>query len=107
GASRQVKEQGKMNILLWILQAVVALFCISGAAWRFSNYEMAAQDVPSMAALPYGVWNVIGLFEVVCALGLILPGLVKRKKFLTPLAAAGLAVELFLVSALHISFFGF
>lgn len=96
-----------MNILLWVLQAVIALFCISGSAWRFFNYEQAAKDVPSMAALPYSVWNLIGAFEIICALGLILPGLLNIKPHLTPIAAAALAVEMLLVSALHVKYFGF
>lgn len=96
-----------MGILLWSLQVIIAFFCIAGAGWRFSNYEQAVKDVPSMAALPHGVWNAIGLFEVVCALGLIIPGIFNVKPVLTPIAAACLAVELLLISGLHIKFFGF
>lgn len=96
-----------MNILLWFFQVVVALFCISGAAWRFSNYAEASVQIPSVGALPYGVWNAIGLFEVVCALGLILPAALKLKPSLTFLAAACLTVEMLLITALHAHFFGF
>ncbi len=95
-----------MNILLWVIQVVVAMFCVAGAAWRFTNYEEASKQIASLGALPYGAWNAIGAFEVVCALGLILPGLLKLKSFITPAAAACLCVELLLVSALHIRFFG-
>lgn len=96
-----------MNIVLWALQGVLAFFCVSGAVWRFKNYEEASKDVPSMAALSQGMWNAIGAFEIICALGLILPGLLKMKTILTPIAAACLAVELLLVTALHVSHFGF
>ena len=80
-----------MSILLWIIQGVIALFCIMGSVWRFNNYEQAAKDVPSLNALSYGMWNAIGAFEIICALGLILPGLLKMKPVLTPIAAACLA----------------
>jgi hypothetical protein len=95
-----------MNILLWILQAVVALYCFAGAAWRFTNFEEAAKTVASLGALPQGLWNIIGLFEIVCALGLLLPGILRRGKDLTVAAAAGLAVEMLLVSGVHLRYFG-
>jgi putative oxidoreductase len=96
-----------VNIVLWILQGVIALFCIMGSIWRFNNYEQASKDVPSLNALSYGVWNAIGAFEIICALGLILPGVLKMKPILTPVAAACLAVEMLLVTGLHVKFFGF
>jgi hypothetical protein len=96
-----------MNILLWVLQILVAAFCSMGAAWRFLNYEQASKDIASLKALSYGMWNAIGAFEIVCALCLILPGVFNVKTILTPIAAACLAVELLLVSGLHVHFFGF
>lgn len=96
-----------MNILLWVLQVVIAIFCFMGAAWRFSNYEQAAKDVPSMAALSHGMWNAIGAFEILCAIALIVPAILKIKPILTPIAATLLAVELLLVTGLHVKYFGF
>lgn len=95
-----------MNLLLWIVQIVVALFCCMGAAWRISNYGTAAQQVASVGALPYVVWVAIGAFEIVCALALVIPGAIKMKRRWTPLAASALAVEMLLVSGLHFRYFG-
>lgn len=95
-----------MNILLWALQIIVAFFCVTGSTWRFFNYEQAANDIPSMKALSFGMWNAIGAFEIFCALGLILPGVLNLKPGLTSIVALGLALELLLVSALHVKFFG-
>ncbi len=95
-----------MNILLWVLQILVAAVCTMGAVWRFFNYDQA-KDIASLQALPYGMWAAIGAFEIVCSLGLILPGLFKVKPGLTPIAAVCLTVELLLVSGLHVHFFGF
>ena len=95
-----------MNILLWVVQVVIALFCCAGSAWRIINYDMAAKQVASVAALPYAAWVALGAFEVLCALGLIVPGLFKWKPRLTVLAAQGLGVEMLLVSALHFWYFG-
>jgi hypothetical protein len=96
-----------MNILLWVLQFFVAVYCAMGAVWRFLNYEQAASQIASIKALSSGMWNVIGLFEIVCALALILPGAFYVKPILTPIAAACLAVELLLISGLHVHYFGF
>ena len=38
-----------MNILLWVLQVVVAIYCVMGSVWRFLNYEQASKDVASAA----------------------------------------------------------
>lgn len=95
-----------MNILLWIAQIILAFFCVTGSVWRFLNYEQAAKDVASMSALSYEMWNAIGAFEVLCAIGLILPGILKLKPTYMGMAAAALAVEMLLLSGLHIKFFG-
>ena len=60
-----------------------------------------------MAALSKGMWNTIGVFEIVCALCLIVPGALNIKPTLTPIAAACLAAEMLLISGLHIKFLGF
>ena len=96
-----------MSVLLWALQVLIAMFCIMGSLWRFFNYEQAVNDVASLGALSQGMWNAIGAFEIVCALGLILPGAFNMKPSLTPIAAACLTAEMLLISALHINFFGF
>jgi hypothetical protein len=99
-------KEEDVNIFLWILQIGIAVFCGAGAVWRFFNYAAAAQDVPSMAALSRATWNIIGVFEVVCALGLVLPGLLGMKPGLTPIAASLLAVEMLLITVLHAKYFG-
>ncbi len=95
-----------MNILLWILQVVIAFFCISGATWRLLNFEEAAKAIGSIAALPYSAWMAIAFFEIVCALCLIIPGLLKMKMKLTAMAAGALTIEMLLITALHVNYFG-
>ena len=95
-----------MNILLWVLQAVLAVFCIMGSLWRFSNYEQAAKGIASMQALSPAVWNAINLFEIACGLGLLLSGVVKTQFNLLALVATALAVEMLLLTGWHARFFG-
>jgi hypothetical protein len=95
-----------MNILLWVLQAIVAFFSLSGAGWRIANYEQASQDIPSVAALSYSMWVAIGAYEIICGLLLIFPRAFHFKPILTPIAASALAIEMLLLSILHFRYFG-
>ena len=88
-----------MNILLWILQILIALHTIMGAVWKFSNSEQA---VPSLKAIPHGVWLAMSIFELLCSLGLILPAFNKPLAILAPIAAACITAEMLLFSGLHI-----
>jgi hypothetical protein len=88
-----------MNTLLWILQILLALHTAIGAAWKFSN---PAQTVPSLQAIPHGVWLAMSVVELICSLGLILPAFNKSLGILAPVAAACVAAEMLLFCGLHI-----
>jgi len=88
-----------MNIILWVLQILLALHTVMGAVWKFSNSE---QTVPSLKVIPHGVWLAMSVFELVCSLCLILSAFNKPLAILAPLAAAGIAAEMLLFSGLHI-----
>jgi hypothetical protein len=97
-----------MNAVLWILQVLVALYTLAGVAWRASHYDAMAQQVPSLGSLPFGAWMALGTVEALCALTLLLAGLLlKRWPGLTPIAAGLLTLELLLVTAVHARHFGF
>lgn len=89
-----------MNIALWILQILLALHTAVGAVWKLSNSEQA---VPSLSALPHGVWLGMSGVELLCALGLILPLLYRPAAPLIPLAALLIAAEMLLFCALHLA----
>lgn len=88
-----------MNMLLWMLQILLALHTAIGAVWKFSNSE---QTVPSLNAIPHGVWSAMSVVELLCSLGLILPAFSKRLGILAPIAAILVAAEMLIFSALHI-----
>jgi hypothetical protein len=87
-----------MNILLWILQILLALHTLMGAVWKFSNSE---QTVPSLKAIPHGIWLAMSVFELLCSVGLILPALNKPLAILAPIAAVCIAAEMLFFSGLH------
>src|SRR5262245_44288510 len=88
-----------MNILLWVLQVLLALHTVMGAVWKFSHSERA---VPSLKAIPHGAWLAMSVFELVCSLGLILPAFSTPLAILAPIAAAGIAAEMLLFCGLHV-----
>lgn len=83
-----------MNILLWILQILLALtFVFSGGLKLVkSPEELVAMGPPGAIIFPGWFYKFIGLCELLGGLGLILPGLLRRQQYLTPLAALGLTI---------------
>lgn len=80
-----------MNIVLWVLQALLAAHTAMGAVWKFSN---SAQAVPSLAAIPHGLWLTMAGLELVVSLGLVLPVLFAALGPVVPFAAASIALEM-------------
>ena len=77
-----------MNRVLWIVQAALALvFLSAGASKLLSPDAVLASYLP-----PPPFMRGIGVLEIAGALGLVLPGLLRARPILTPLAATGLAV---------------
>jgi hypothetical protein len=81
-----------MNKLLWALQALAALLYGSSGIMKVFMFETISQDVPSFGALPREAWMALGILELVCTIGLILPGALHWRPHLTVLAAALLAI---------------
>ena len=83
-----------MNILLWILQILLALtFLFAGGTKLVLPTEVLNSMAPPNAIIfPGWFLKFIGLCEVLGALGLILPGVFRRKQHLTIYAAIGLLI---------------
>ena len=83
-----------MNIALWIIQILLALLFLfaGGTKLYFSSEVLAAMGPPNQIHLPGLFIKFIGVCEVLGALGLVLPGLLRIRPQLTSLAAAGLLI---------------
>ena len=83
-----------MNILLWILQALLSLWFLlaGGLKLVMSTAAMEKMAPPNAIHLPGPFMKFIGVCEVLGALGLVLPGITKIRRGLTPLAALGLII---------------
>ena len=83
-----------MNILLWITQIVLALLFLfaGGTKLALSSETLASMGSPNQVVFPVWFVKFIGVAEVLGALGLILPGILRRQQHLTALAALGLTI---------------
>ena len=80
-----------MTVALWSMQVVLALlFLFAGSMKLIMPIEMMTAQL----AVPLPGWflQFIGVAEVAGALGLVLPGLLRIRPMLTPLAACGLVI---------------
>jgi hypothetical protein len=89
-----------MNVVLWILQVVLSLHTAMGAVWKFSRTP--EQTMPSLKAIPHGVWLALGVVELFFALGLILPALSPSLGVAAPLSAGSIAAVMLVYCGLHI-----
>ena len=95
-----------MNILLWVLQILLALWNIIGGIYMANNYKLVANEW-ALNALPKPAWIALGVLQVLFALGLVLPGALKVWPKLTPISALCLAVISLCGIALYAAYAGF
>jgi uncharacterized membrane protein YphA (DoxX/SURF4 family) len=81
-----------MNIVLWVLQVLLALVFFYSGGKKLIRSNEQIQALPWARDLSPRVVRGIGILEVLGASGLILPVLTGILPWLTPLAAVGLAV---------------
>ena len=81
-----------MNIVLWIIQILLMLLFL------FAGITKLVPIIP-MPPPPPGAWmppmwflKFIGLCDLLGALGLVLPGVLRRQRYLTVWAAVGLTI---------------
>ena len=80
-----------MTYALWIVQVLLALtFALSGGIKLALPVDVLQQQM--QLSLPGMFLRFIGVAEVLGALGLVLPGLLRIRPGLTPLAAVGLVI---------------
>jgi hypothetical protein len=79
----------KSRVALWIVQSVLAALFLFAGGFKLALPLAALAKVSPLPAL---FLKFIGTCEVLGALGLILPGALRIKPVLTPIAAAGLVI---------------
>ena len=102
--SGDVRPSKALHLGLWVVQGLLgALFLAVGAMKATQPITMLVDMLGWPAAVPAPLVRVIGVAELLGALGLILPAATRVKPMLTPLAGVGLAIVLLLATIFHIS----
>jgi MYXO-CTERM domain-containing protein len=100
-----MKEFPMKNVAVWGLQVLLALaFGAAGAMKLVTPVDqLAASGMAWTTALPPIAVTLIGVLEVLGAVGLILPMATRIRPELTPLAAAGLGVMQVVAAVFHVA----
>ena len=93
-----------MNILLWVLQILAALLYGSSGVMKVFLFDKVSEGVPAFGALPRKAWTSLGILELVCTVGLIVPDALHWHPPLTVVAAAVLALESLVFVWVHIKY---
>ena len=104
--TRIARDRGHttLNVWLWIAEVLLAVFfLLAGSMHAFMPIEQAAKIAAWVASAPVALVRFIGVAELAGAIGVVLPGATRVKPWLTPLAAAGLAITMLLAMPVHIA----
>jgi uncharacterized membrane protein YphA (DoxX/SURF4 family) len=82
-----------MNILLWVLQILAALLYGASGVMKVFMFDKISGQVPSFGAMPRNAWMALGILELFCTVGLIVPAALRWQPGLTAVAATLLAIE--------------
>ncbi len=93
-----------MNIVLWVLQVLAALVYGASGVMKVFMFDKVSADVRSFGALPRQAWMTLGILELLCTVGLIVPAAFHWKPTLTVVAATALAIESLLFVWVHVHY---
>jgi hypothetical protein len=89
-----------MNYVLWIVQGLLALLFLWAGGIKL---VLPPEKLVGPIQLPILFLRFIGVCETLGAIGLILPGMLRIRPGLTPLAAAGLVIIMIGATALTLA----
>ena len=93
-----------MNVLLWVPQALAALLYGASGVMKVFMFDKVSGQVPSFGALPREAWMALGILELVCTVGLIVPAAFHWRPALTVVAATVLAIESLVFVWVHVRY---
>ncbi|MGC9336061.1 MAG: DoxX family protein [Anaerolineae bacterium] len=91
-----------MHGLDWMFSAVLALVLLIVGVTKAFRYEQARKSFLWVRDMPRAPVQVIGIAEVLGAIGLILPAATGFYGWLTPVAAVALGLLMLLAAAFHL-----
>ena len=90
-----------MNILLWVLQALLAL-AFFAHGWMLLFPPAAIVDQMN-ASMPRWFQLFLGVAEILAAVGLTLPGVARIQPWLVSCAAAGVMIVMICATIFHVT----
>ena len=93
-----------MNVVLWVLQSLAALVYGASGVMKVFMFDQISHDVQSFGALPRNAWTALGVLELLCVVGLIVPSVFRWRPALTVAAAALLALESLVFIGVHVKY---
>jgi DoxX-like protein len=91
-------------ILLWVRQVLAALLYGASGVMKVFMFDKVSGDVQSFGALPREAWMTLGILELVCTVGLIVPAAFRWQPKLTVVAATVLAIESLVFIGVHVAY---
>ena len=92
-----------MNIVLWVLQGLTAFAFGGHGVLLISGPQRMAERVPWIRALPVPFVRLLGVLEVLGAIGVVVPAATGVLPSLTVAAAGGLAAMMLLAMVFHVA----
>jgi len=101
--TNQPRPSKAINVILWIAQIFLSACFIWAATMKlFQPIDKLSAMWPWTAQIPIAMVKLTGIIDLLAALGLILPGLLRIKPKLTPFTAIGVIVLMVCASIFHI-----
>lgn len=100
----QHKPSKLLNIILWVTQVLLAATLIWAAAMKlFQPIEKLSAMWPWAGQAPVALVKCTGVIDLLGALGLLLPALLRIRPKLTPIAAVAIIILMICASIFHIA----
>lgn len=93
-----------MNILLWVLQILAALLYGASGVMKIFLFDKVSEGVPSFGAMSPKSWMALGIVELACVIGLIVPSALRWHPTITVVAATVLAIESLVFIWVHMQY---
>ena len=92
-----------IHIILWVAQVTLAVLFIAGAIMKFQPIETTSAMMPWTGQVPIWVVRLLGIIDLLAAVGLILPSMLRIKPQLTTWAALSIITLMFSAIVFHVS----
>lgn len=93
-----------MNSVLWVLQVIAVVLYGASGVMKVFMFDKVSGDVASFRALTRQTWMLLGIVELICTVGLIVPAVLRWHPALTGVAAVVLALESLVFIGVHVTY---